>query len=532
METQNQNNKLKINNSDENYNQAKAMYKTDGCGNEEDMNENYSEKANSVHTSYQYRKNKDGHNSISSKDSYKNNNNKNYYKTQNEDEISIEISENDNLICPNCINYELLEDKKRREEIEREKYKKYENWDGSPYPSALYDRNRNYDRNLIEEKRRQREHNTNEAIKNLGKINEGMSSKDKLINRNENSRNPLNEGLPDYQYQKFQDEYARRQKMINENIDKFYPNSLNESPKVKKYYDNYIYNPKFNEKRGDGGYDGPHGEMGSNERGRNEYLRDLENQINYKNEIKRREKEEDRRRGQRQYEDMQKELKREEEERQEREKRQKEELIRANAELINQKNKLKIKELEEKLKYRELCEKQNEEFQNEMKRKQLEKERMNDDMYNHNKNELENRQKTKEKEKERERGMYYDINNRDKYDNRYDDKGRRYPDYDNINNKKYDNIHDRKDKNKIYDNKDNIYYDKYGDNNKGYDKYPGYDQFGNKIDDTYGKGDNRRMREDGKGKRKERMGKCCRCHKIFPRRLLSINRYFYKENRK
>ena len=31
---------------------------------------------------------------------------------------------------------------------------------------------------------------------------------------------------------------------------------------------------------------------------------------------------------------------------------------------------------------------------------------------------------------------------------------------------------------------------------------------------------------------KEKMGRCCRCHRIFPRRLLTINRYFYKENRK
>ena len=36
----------------------------------------------------------------------------------------------------------------------------------------------------------------------------------------------------------------------------------------------------------------------------------------------------------------------------------------------------------------------------------------------------------------------------------------------------------------------------------------------------------------GKHKLKERMGRCCRCHRIFPRRLLTINRYFYKENRK
>ena len=35
----------------------------------------------------------------------------------------------------------------------------------------------------------------------------------------------------------------------------------------------------------------------------------------------------------------------------------------------------------------------------------------------------------------------------------------------------------------------------------------------------------------GERKTKERVGRCCRCHRIFPRKLLSINRYFYKENR-
>ena len=29
----------------------------------------------------------------------------------------------------------------------------------------------------------------------------------------------------------------------------------------------------------------------------------------------------------------------------------------------------------------------------------------------------------------------------------------------------------------------------------------------------------------------EQKGECCRCHRILPRRLLTINRYFYKENR-
>ena len=29
----------------------------------------------------------------------------------------------------------------------------------------------------------------------------------------------------------------------------------------------------------------------------------------------------------------------------------------------------------------------------------------------------------------------------------------------------------------------------------------------------------------------DQKGECCRCHRILPRRMLTINRYFYKENR-
>ena len=76
----------------------------------------------------------------------------------------------------------------------------------------MYDRNRNHERDLIDERRRQREHNANEAYQNLARINANLSNKDKLIQMNENSRNPLNEGRPDYQYQRFQDEYQKRQK--------------------------------------------------------------------------------------------------------------------------------------------------------------------------------------------------------------------------------------------------------------------------------------------------------------------------------
>ena len=449
--------------------------------------DNLSEKANSVQTSYKYHKNKNGSNTISSKDSYKNehnHNNNNQNHLEDDDSLSYEISENSNLICPNCINCTLIEDKKRREN--KDKNDDYYGKDNRYNDYGLYDRNRDHDRDLINEKRRQREHNTNEAFQNLARINANLSNKDKLIQMNENSRNPLNEGRPDYQYQRFQDEYNRRQKMINDNLDKYYPNIRNEKPEVASYYDNYVYNPKYNNNR----------DYGPSNINKKEYIKDLEDQINYKNELKKKEKEEERRRGQQQFEDMQKELKREEEERIMKERKQRDELVKANMELINQKNKAKLKEMEDKLKYRELCDKQNEEYQKELQRKQLEKERMKDDVYNQNKNEYENRQRMKEREreKEKEKGRdYYDYKDGRGYYGTYDDKGRK---------------------------------DKYNDNyGRGFGEGRGGKEY---EDGIYDNKDNKAHRH----KTKERMGRCCRCHKIFPRRLLTINRYFYKENRK
>ena len=564
MDIQNRTNNTRINNSYDNYNQSKPVCKSDIGQNQEDINDNLSEKANSVQTSYKYRKNKNGPNTISSKDSCRNHHN-HYHNNIRDDDLSIEMSENDNLICPNCINCTLIEEKHKREELDRERdrdlNRKYDY--GPEYNSGLYDRNRNYDQNKIDEKRRQREYNTNEAIQNLAKINAGLSNKDKLIQINENSRNPLNDGLPDYQYQRFQDEYERKQKMINDNIEKYYPNIANDRPEIKRYYDNYVYNPKLNDNRNEG-YDSNvnrNGDYGRPGRGQNQYndkiqyYKDLEDQINYKNELKKREKEEERRRGQKLYEDTQRELRKEEEERKIKERKKMEELIRANNELINQKNKKKLKDLEDKLKYRELCDRQNEEYKKNLQRQQLEQERMRDDIYNHNKNEQIRREKEREREREREKEMYdernyggkyggpYDKKRGDKYDERY---GGKYDDkyggeYRNKEDLKYEDIKDIKDYGKIGDNRYDNRGEGRGQGNIDNRYRKGDEDYGNRGDDGYGnKGGEGSAKGDkyddkgieGKGKTKERMGRCCRCHRVFPRRLLTINRYFYKENRK
>ena len=473
------------------------FYKSDLDKNAEEINDNISENSNSVQTSYKYRKNKKGPNSISSQEQKENFHYHDNY-LENDYDLSYEMSDNDNLICPNCINCTLIEEKRKRENLNNMRDRDIRNNDyEKENMNALIDKNRNYDRDLINEKRRQREKNINNAYQNLAKINAGMSNKDKLIQLNENSRNPLNEGYPDYQYQKFQDEYARRQKMINDNINKYYPNINKERPEISSYYDNYVNNPNLAKNKNNTLFDINGRDYDKNKNNdKNEYLRILEQQINEKNELKRREKEEERRRGQRQYEEMQKELKREEQERYLKEQRQKEELIRGNLELINQKNQLKIKELEEKLKYRELCDKQNDDYLKELEKQKIEKERLKDELYNQNKNEYEIRQKNKLLEKERNK-IYYDSNEYDypkrKYDRENDDEYKRQEIRD-----KYDRQYE---KNKYKNDQENNDYKDYRDKNRGHIKV------------------------------KEKMGRCCRCHRIFPRKLLSINKYFYKENR-
>ena len=472
----------------------KNFYKSDLDKNADEINDNISEN-NSVQTSYKYRKNKKGPNSNSSHEHKENYHYHDNY-LENDYDLSYEMSENDNLICPNCINCTLIEEKRKRENLNnmrdiRDKDYERENM------NALIDKNRDYDRDLINDKRRQREININNAYQNLAKIKAGMSNKDKLIQLNENSRNPLNEGYPDYQYQKFQDEYARRQKMINDNINKYYPNINKERPEVSSYYDNYVNNPNLSKNKNNTILDNNARDYEQyKNKDKNDYLRILEQQINEKNELKRREKEEDRRRGQRQYEEMQKELKREEQERYLKEQRQKEELIRGNLELINQKNQMKIKELEEKLKYRELCDRQNDDYLRELEKQKIEKEKLKDELYNQIKNEYEIKQKNKLLEKERNK-INYDNNEYDypkrKYEKEYDDRYKK-PEIREGNDRQID-------KNEYKNEEANYDYKDYRDKNRGHFKV------------------------------KEKMGRCCRCHRIFPRKLLSINKYFYKENR-
>ena len=115
----------------------------------------------------------------------------------------------------------------------------------------------------------------------------------------------------------------------------------------------------------------------------------------------------------------------------------------------------------------------------------------------------------------------------DKYDEKLDNRGgigigdKKYIDRD-----KYGNIGDnREGKGGQYGIGD----DRYDNRKKGNLGDMGY---GNKGDGRYGDLGGNKGGIGAQAKAKERMGRCCRCHRIFPRRLLTINKYFYKENRK
>ena len=316
--------------------------------NKEDQNDNLSEVSNSVHTSYKYRKRKKGNITMASKDSYFIHNH-NYQEQDNDSSIS--ISTNENLICPDCINDALTEEKN----LGDNSYKKNNRID-------LYQDNNNYSNNLIEKKRQQREKYTNYAMQTLSKLNSSISSKERLIEINENSSNPFQGNHRDYQYEKFKQEYDKRQKLINNNIDKYFPEqnkkSISETP---LFFDKSEEKSKTNQK---------------NKFNKKEYIQALEEQIKYKNDKKRKEREEDKKMEKKYFEDIEEKMKKEEEDNLIKEKNLKDNFIKSNMDIIDQKNKDKMKELKEKLKYKEFLDKQNDLYKKELLEKQKENERL------------------------------------------------------------------------------------------------------------------------------------------------------------
>ena len=413
--------------------------------NRDDLDERYSQNSNSVHTSYKYRKRKKGNMTISSRES------NDYYIQNLENESSVSMSINDNLICPDCINEALIDQKRIRNDLNNRNNDLQDRYKYQTINNSFYEND------LIEKKIHQREINTNNAMKTLSKLNSSMSNKERLIKINENSADPFHENNRDYQYEKFRKEYEKKQKFINDNLDKYLTvkkkKSLSETPLFFDKSDEKI-NSNTNRNRNES-------------TNKKEYIKILEEQIKYKREKNKKEKEEDKIREKRYYEEIEEKIKKEENDKKIKEQNLKDDFIKGNRDIINKKNQDKIKEFNENLKYKEFLDKKNEQYKKELLEKQKENERLLNEINNSTK----------------------------KINDSYNKKNMKY--------KRIESNEENEENNSNFNNNN----DNKNIQNKNEKKYCCYDL-------------------------NKQKGECCRCHRVLPRRLLTINRYFYRDNRK
>ena len=421
----------------------KTIIKTER--NRDDLDERYSQNSNSVHTSYKYRKRKKGNMTISSRES------NDYYIQNLENESSVSMSINDNLICPDCINEALIDQKRIRNDLNNRNNDLQDRYKYQTINNSFYEND------LIEKKIHQREINTNNAMKTLSKLNSSMSNKERLIKINENSADPFHENNRDYQYEKFRKEYEKKQKFINDNLDKYLTvkkkKSLSETPLFFDKSDEKI-NSNTNRNRNES-------------TNKKEYIKILEEQIKYKREKNKKEKEEDKIREKRYYEEIEEKIKKEENDKKIKEQNLKDDFIKGNRDIINKKNQDKIKEFNENLKYKEFLDKKNEQYKKELLEKQKENERLLNEINNSTK----------------------------KINDSYNKKNMKY--------KRIESNEENEENNSNFNNNN----DNKNIQNKTEKKYCCYDL-------------------------NKQKGECCRCHRVLPRRLLTINRYFYRDNRK
>ena len=421
----------------------KTIIKTER--NRDDLDERYSQNSNSVHTSYKYRKRKKGNMTISSRES------NDYYIQNLENESSVSMSINDNLICPDCINEALIDQKKIRNDLNNRNNDLQDRYKYQTINNSFYEND------LIEKKIHQREINTNNAMKTLSKLNSSMSNKERLIKINENSADPFHENNRDYQYEKFRKEYEKKQKFINDNLDKYLTvkkkKSLSETPLFFDKSDEKI-NSNTNRNRNES-------------TNKKEYIKILEEQIKYKREKNKKEKEEDKIREKRYYEEIEEKIKKEENDKKIKEQNLKDDFIKGNRDIINKKNQDKIKEFNKNLKYKEFLDKKNEQYKKELLEKQKENERLLNEINNSTK----------------------------KINDSFNKKNMKY--------KRIESNEENEENNSNFNNNN----DNKNIQNKNEKKYCCYDL-------------------------NKQKGECCRCHRVLPRRLLTINRYFYRDNRK
>ena len=275
----------------------------------------------------------------------------NHYKNNE----SASKDKNNFLLCQNCINERLIEEKRRKNELSKK----------SSIPDVFEDKYKNYSENLIREKVLQREKNIKEIYNNLEKWNE-LNDKDRLIRENENSINPLYQDNHNYLYEKFRKNYENKQKLIKDNFNKF---QNNERPEITDYFINYVNNPKYK------GID--YGEYKPKIYDIDNYRKDLDEQINYRNNKIKKEKEEDKKRENLNYNSEMKSIEIEKREKEMKKKKMKEELIKGNLELIKTKKQRKEKLNEEDLKYRDIYNKENIEYKNDLLRQKNRQQKLN-----------------------------------------------------------------------------------------------------------------------------------------------------------
>lgn len=378
----------------------------------------------SVHSSYKYKKNGSHTSSVNNENKVNTNYNRKPSSSSHES-IQKYISDEPDLICQNCINEELMDMKRKREYDERR---------NDYVPAPFEDKYKAYDLNLINGKIRQREENRNEVANVMNKYK--YNDKDRLIYENENSRNLLNERNGNYLYDKFRDKYEQKEKMINDNINKF---TNKERPEISAYFNNYVNNPNYKNNL-------EYGEYRKRPEDLDQYRQDLLNQMRDKDNRRRYETEEENREAQRQFNNIQRQIDEENRNNALKIQQQKDDLLRGNLQLIEEKKRRKMEEENEKRLYKNAVDRQYEiDKQNEENKLRSKQKQMND-LLSENLNNIKMEENRKLREKQED----------EKY--RYNDKAF---------------VHDH-----------------------------------------------------------ELMGRCCKCHRIFPRRLLTVNQHFYRDNRK
>ena len=347
-----------------------------------DENKSTISNSNSIHTSYKYKKyNTNCNNEYNNKKILMRpcsankiicNHSNNYSK-----QVSNGSESEEYLLCQNCINCKLIEEKRKQKNLEN-----YDN--NNAIPAIFEDKYRYYNQKVIDDNVRQREQGTNEVLKNLKKYSN--NEKDKLILENENCPNPLCSTNHNYSYEKFMDNYNKKQKIFSENLKQF----QKPENEIDNYYNLYVNNPKCQTIN--------YGEYKPQNFDPIEYRNFLQNQIKYKNYLKNKEKLEDKQREIKVYENLEQILSRENDERENRKKKLNEEFIKANLELINAKKAMKNKELEEQKMYRDYYNMQNMEYKDQIKKDKQKKDKKNEEFLEENQRQLNRIKRRKDQE--------------------------------------------------------------------------------------------------------------------------------------